>query len=67
MIRNVYVGSTQSPFKQRYYNHKNSFAHEIYRHKTNLSNYVWGVKKKFGKDSILELEIMKRRSKYKGG
>ena len=29
MIKKVYVGSTQGPFKQRYYNHKSSIAHEI--------------------------------------
>ena len=28
--KKVYVDSTQGPFKQRYYNHKSSFAHEIY-------------------------------------
>ena len=51
---------------QRYYNHKSSFAHEIYRHKTCLSNYVWKVKNKFDIDPILKQAIMKRCNKYKG-
>ena len=57
----------QGPFKQRYYNHKSSFPHEICRHKTNLSNYVWEVKNKFAIDPILKWDIMKRCSKYKDG
>ena len=61
----MYVGSTQGPFKQRYYDHKSSFAHEIYTHKTSLSNYEWEIKNKFGIDSILKGEIVKRCSKYK--
>ena len=65
--KKVHVGSTQDPFKQRYYDHKSSFAHEIYRRKTSLSNYVWKVKNKFGKDLILKWENVKRCSKYKGG
>ena len=51
----------------KYYDHKSSFAHEIYRHKTTLSNYVWEVKNKFGIDPILKWEIVKRCSKYKSG
>ena len=61
-----YMGSMQGTFKQRYYNHKSSFALEIHRHKTNLSNYVWKVKNKFGIDLELKWEIVKRCSKYKG-
>ena len=41
-----------------------SFAHEIYRYKTSLSNYVWEVKNKFGVDPILKWEIVKRCGKY---
>ena len=64
--KKVYVNSTQSPFKQRYYDHKSSFTHEIYRLKTSLSNYVWEVKNKLGIDPILKWEIMKRCRRYKG-
>ena len=38
--------------------------HEIYRHKTSLSNYLWEVKHKFCIDPILKWEIVKR-CKYK--
>ena len=62
----MYVGSMQGFFIQRYYNHKSSFAHEISRHKTSLSNYIWEVTNKFGIDPILKWEILKRCSKYKG-
>ena len=31
--KKVYTGSMPDHFKQRYYNHKSSFANEIYRHK----------------------------------
>ena len=55
------------PLKQIYYNHQSSFAYEIYRHKTSLSNYVWQVKNKFGIDLILKWEIVKRCSKHKEG
>ena len=57
--KKVYVGSMQSPFKQWYATHKSSFAHEIYRYKTSLSNYVWKVKNKFGIVPILTWEIVK--------
>ena len=53
--------------KQSYYNHKSSFAHEIYRHKISLSNYICEVKTKFGIDPILKWEIVKTCSKYKAG
>ena len=42
-------------------------SHMKYRHKTSLSNYVWEVKNKFGIDSILKWEIVKRYCKYKAG
>ena len=64
--KKVYVGLMQSPFKQRYYDHKSSFTHAMYRDKTILSNYVWEVKNEFGIDPILKWEIVKRCNKYKG-
>ena len=65
--KKVYLGSAQGPFKQRYYTHKCNFTHEVNRHKTSLSKYVWEVKRKFGLGPILKWEIMKRCSKYRGG
>ena len=65
--KKVYFGSTQGEFKLRYYNHRTSFSHEKYRHSTSLSNYMWGIKKKKGRDPILKLEIIKKCRKYKAG
>ena len=62
----VHVVLTQGTFIQIHYDHKSSFAHDIYRHKTSLSNYVWGVKSKFGIDPILKWEIEKRCREYNG-
>ena len=45
--------------KKRYYNHRSSFIHKIYRHRTSLSNYLWEIKKKQGIDPI--------SSEYKAG
>ena len=63
----MYVGSKKTPLKQRYYDHKSNFTHEIYRHKTSLFSYIWEVKNKFSIDPILKWEIVKRCSKYSGG
>ena len=65
--KRVYIGSTQGPFKKRYYNHKSSFTHERYRHSTSLSNYIWDVKKKQDIDPILKWEIIKKCHKYRAG
>ena len=36
-----YIGSTETPFKLRYGNHKKSFHLECYKSETTLSKYVW--------------------------
>ena len=36
-----YIGNTETPFKQRYANHKKSFHLEPYKTETTLSKYVW--------------------------
>ena len=56
-------------FQKRYYNHRNSFAHKIYRYRTSLSNYAWEIFKNLGTDPILKWEIVKnavniKRDKY---
>ena len=60
MIKNVYVGSIQGTFRKRYYSHRSSFAHVIYRHRTCLSKYVWEIKKNIGTDPKLREEIVKK-------
>ena len=41
----TYIGLTADPFKTRYGNHKKSFTHEKYSHDTELSNFLWDLKK----------------------
>ena len=36
-----YIGLTESTFKDRFYNHKNSFKYESERNATELTNFVW--------------------------
>ena len=40
-----YVGVTDTNFKSRYANHKQSFKKEAYRNQTELSKHVWKLKK----------------------
>ena len=48
----AYIGLTSTTFKERYNNHNKSFNHEKYENKTELSKYVWKLKKKNKKLSI---------------
>ena len=41
----AYFGLTSGPFKERYRNHTKSFNHEKYSKETQLSKYIWGLKK----------------------
>ena len=54
-----YIGMTAKPFKERYKNHKNSFKHERYERETELSKYVWKLKKN-GKKYNIKWSILKR-------
>ena len=40
----IYFGLAEGKWKQRYYNHKKSFNHKRYSHKTTLSSYTWHLK-----------------------
>lgn len=60
--QNVSVSSTEGAFKRSMYNHRISFAHQIYSHKTSLS-----IKKKQGGDPILKWEIIQKCCTYKAG
>ena len=42
----IYIGSTETPFKQRYTNHVMRFKHEKYGSRTELSKYIWNLKRK---------------------
>ena len=41
-----YIGLTEPPFKQRYANHLTSIRHEKYENSTELSKYVWELKRR---------------------
>ena len=43
--RRVYVGLSELPFKDRYRNHVRDFNNEIHCNKTELSKYVWDLKR----------------------
>ena len=40
-----YIGITGGTFKQRYNNHKKSFRNEKFKKETQLSKYIWNLKK----------------------
>ena len=48
----AYIGLTSTTFKKRYNNHNKSFNHEKYENETELSKYVWKLRKKNSKFSI---------------
>ena len=41
----IYYGLCEATFKERYRNHTSSFRHEKNRNETELSNYIWALKK----------------------
>ena len=41
-----YIGSTEPPFKQRYYNHTTTFRHEHRQNTMELSKNVWQLKRR---------------------
>ena len=59
----VYIGSTETPFKQRYANHLMSFRYERYRNQTELSKYIWGLKRD-GKTFRVRWDVLRRAPAY---
>ena len=60
---NLYIGLTEHPFKQRYSNHMQSIRHEKYGNSTELSKYVWQLKKE-GKEFKITWSINRRAQTY---
>ena len=58
-----YIGLTELPFKQRYANHLTSIKHEGYSNSTELSKYVWDLKRN-GEDYSIEWSVCDRASAY---
>ena len=48
----TYIGLTETPFKTRYANHKQSFRHKKHQNSTELSKYIWKLKDKNAIPSI---------------
>ena len=44
---NVYLGTEEGDFKQRFYNHRLSLNSESHSTDTTLPKFIWGTKKKF--------------------
>ena len=62
----VYYRSTEPPFKKRWYNHTQSFRHENYSTATELSKYVWDLKRA-GLEATIRWEIAQRSTPYQCG
>ena len=42
--KKFYLGVSETPFKERFRNHKKEFTHKEYRNSTELSKYIWQLK-----------------------
>ena len=61
--KETYVGLTDTTFKERYGNHKNSFKDSRKRHATKLSKYIWSLKDS-GISYNLEWKVLSKRKAY---
>ena len=59
-----YTGMTSTTFKKRFANHKTSFENPDKRNTTELSKYIWQLKKEKGRFSI-KLSILKQTPSYR--
>ena len=59
----IYIGSTETPFKQRLANHLMSFRHERYENSTELLKHVWKLKRE-GETFHISWRILRRASAY---
>ena len=62
----TYIGMTSNEFKQRYRNHEKSFNNEKYKNETELSKYVWKLKKE-KRNFTTTWSIIKRAAPYRIG
>ena len=44
MRKKFYLGVFETPFKERFRNHKKEFTHKKYHNSTELSKYIWQLK-----------------------
>ena len=59
----VYIGLSGGPFKDRFRNHTKSFKHERYEKDTELSKYIWNLKRKQC-DFNIRWEILKKSNTH---
>ena len=62
----VYLGSCETSFKTRFYNHTKSFNNETYKKETKLSTYIWDLKEN-EEEYKIEWEIIAKCNPYKCG
>ena len=62
----TYIGSCESSFKTRYYNHTKSFNNENYKKETTLSTYIWDLTEN-DQQYNLKWEIIAKCCRYKCG
>ena len=60
----VYLGTTEGDFQQDFCNHKKYFNSGTYRNDTLLSEYVWDIKEKYKKTSVLKWYIIRTVISY---
>ena len=61
-----YIGMTSTTFKKRFANHKTSFENPDKRNSTELSKYIWQLKKEKRRFSI-KWTILKQTPSYRSG
>lgn len=61
-----YIGATETSFKKRYNNHKQSLENRAKMNQTSLSKYVWELKDK-NINHTIKWETVKRSSPYRCG
>ena len=62
--RKIYFGLTEGKWKQRYYNHKNSFNHKQYSHVATLSSFVWHLKETLDVNPNLKWSVVRCATSY---
>ena len=60
----VYLGTAESDFKKRFYNHRKSFNNEGSANDTTLSKYIWELKETSNSSSALIWSIAKKVPPY---
>ena len=62
-VPKIYIGSTETPFKQWLTNHLMSFKDEKYENRMELSKYIWKLKRE-GETFHISWSILRRASAY---